>query len=119
MEQLSPETLWLIGELGRGQYLEGELFGPVTKGMLLVVGAVGRAGVTTGKLGVGIVVGAPLLTEFCASVVPVTAFVYKIPAFVGSLAVGTGEMLTHSLTPTVSSASAEAASCDKVSRNYD
>ena len=87
---------------------------------MLVVVAVGAAtGVTTGKLGVGVVVGAPLLTEFCAAVVPVTAIGFKIPAFVGSLAVATCELLTHSLTRTVSSALVEAASCDTVSRNSD
>ena len=87
---------------------------------MLVVEAVGRAtGVTTGKLGVGVVVGAPLLTEFCAAVVTITTFGSKITVFVGSLALATGEFLTHSLTRTVSSALVEAASCETVSRNSD
>ena len=88
--------------------------------MLLVVVADGGAtGVITGKVRVGVGVGAPLLTEFCAAVVPVTAIGFKIPAFLGSLAVATGELLTHSLTRTVSSALVEAASCYTVSRNSD
>ena len=78
--------------------------------MLLVVGTAGGAtGVSTGIVGEGLVVGAPLLTEFCAAVMPVAAIGFKIPAFVG----------THSLTRTVSSALVKAANCDTVSRNSD
>ena len=88
--------------------------------MLLIVGAAGGAiGVTTGILGGGLVVGAPLLTEFCVAVVTITAFGSKLTVFVGSLALATGELLTHSLTRTASSALVEAASCETVSRNSD
>ena len=88
--------------------------------MFLVVGAVGGATrVTTGKQGVGAVVGALLLTKFCAVVAKITAFGSKITVFVGSLAVATGELLTNSLTQTLSSALVEAPSCETVSRNSD
>ena len=93
---------------------------PVTSGMLLIIGpAAGATEVTTGVLGDDVVVGAPLLTEFCATVVTATAFGFEIPVFVGSFAVATGELLTHSLTRTASSALVEAAICDMVSRNSD
>ena len=60
--------------------------------MLLVFGAVGGdTEDTTGDLGVGVVIGAPPLTEICAVVATITAFGSKITVFVGSLAVATGE----------------------------
>ena len=52
--------------------------------MSLVVGAVGGVTeVTTGMLGDGVVVGAPMLTDFGAAVVTVTVFGSKTAVLVG------------------------------------
>ena len=52
--------------------------------MSLVVGAVGGVTeVTTGMLGDGVVVGAPMLTNFGAAVVTVTVFGSKTAVLVG------------------------------------